>query len=172
MSEAIFIDLWDKRMVWLAEHERKIENKREELLKDIELLVGRIKRTESERVRDIYEKQIDDLAQKERELASKNLVFNRKRGDFRTPLQMVFKYLKDPYIQWESGNLDEKRMVMQLVFEGVLHYDREVGFRTANLSLPLRVFEHFVTSKSQGVEMAGIEPASKGTNHKPSTSVV
>jgi hypothetical protein len=42
---------------------------------------------------------------------------------------------------------------MNLVFEGVLFYDRGIGFRTAPLALPLRVFEHFATSKSQGVEM-------------------
>ena len=60
---------------------------------------------------------------------------------------------------------------MNLVFEGVLSYDIGNGFRTAPLSLPLRVFEHFVTSKSQGVETGGIGPPCSDDADEPSTSV-
>ena len=66
----------------------------------------------------------------------------------------------------------DRNLVMNLVFEGVLSYDRETGFRTAPLALPLRVFEHFATSKSQGVEAGGIEPPCKDNADGPSTSVV
>ena len=61
---------------------------------------------------------------------------------------------------------------MNLVFEGLVFYDRGFGFRTAPLCLPLRVFEHFAISKSQGVEAGGIEPPCKDNADGPSTSVV
>ena len=159
ISEAIFLDLWGKRLVWLAENEKKIQEQRSNIKNEIEILVGRIKKSESERVRKIYEIQIDELAKQEERLGDKSIVLNHKKDDFRTALRMVFDYLKDPYYRWKNGSLAEKRMVLQLVFQGALPYDRGIGFRTAPLSLPLRVFEHFATSKSQDVEMAGIEPA-------------
>jgi hypothetical protein len=93
------------------------------------------------------------MAEREEKLIEKNSPTKKRKIEFRTALRMVFDYLENPYDKWKIGDLSDKSLVMNLVFEGVLFYDRGSGFRTAPLALPLRVFEHFAISKSQGVEL-------------------
>ena len=80
---------------------------------------------------------------------------------FGTALEKVLGFVKSPYIVWSSGDVDDKRLALQLVFAGPLEYSREKGFGTANLSIALRLFEQISASKSQDVEMGGIEPPCK-----------
>ncbi len=110
------------------------------------------KRASSDRARLEYEKQIDELAKQEEKLNEETSPEKKRKIDFRTALRMVFDYLANPYDKWENGDLSDKKLVMNLVFEDVLLYDIGTGFRTAPLSLPLRVFEHFAISESRGVE--------------------
>ncbi len=98
----------------------------------------------------------------------KNIVLKDKLGnstkrtiDFGTALEFVFKILKNPYAEWEKGDLAYLRLILKLVFEANIAYSKNSGFGTAILSLPLRVFETIDVSNSQGVEMGGIEPPCK-----------
>lgn len=172
LSEAIFFDLWEKRMANFTENNAENVKELARVQSEIHKLVGMATRAASERVKVEYEKQIDELAKTERDLHAKTDPANRSKIDFRTALRRVFDYLKDPYYRWKNGDLIEKQLVLKLVFEDVLPYDLETGFRTAPLALPLRVFEHFTTSKSRDVEAGGIEPPCKDNADGPSTSVV
>ncbi len=69
-------------------------------------------------------------------------------------------YLCNPCKQWDKGDLNDKRLVLKLVFTDKLPYDLENGFGTANFSLPMKAFELLATSEPKGVEMEGIEPSS------------
>ena len=104
-------------------------------------------------------------------LTEKNDPARKPKIEFRTALRMVFDYLENPCSKWIEGDLSDKNLVMNLVFEGLVFYDRGIGFRTAPLALPLRVFEHFAISKSRGVETGGIEPPSNDVANEPSTGV-
>ena len=79
-----------------------------------------------------------------------------------------FELLKNPYSRWENGNQESKRLVLKLVFAEKLVYDHEKGFETAILSLPLRAFELSDVSRSQLVEVVGIEPTWKAVVKKES----
>ena len=70
-------------------------------------------------------------------------------------------FLESPYEYWAKGGLYEKRLTLKLVFSGNLVYDHKLGFETASICSVLKVFEQIAASKSQGVEMGGIEPPSK-----------
>ena len=154
-----------------AEGETKEIGELVEIQSEIRDLSKLARRASSERVRLEYEKQIEELGAQEEKLKEKNDPARKPKIEFRTALRMVFDYLENPYSKWIKGDLSDKNLVMSLVFEGLIFYDRGKGFRTAPLCLPLRVFEHFAVSKSQGVETEGIEPSSKGTAHGPSTGV-
>ena len=69
------------------------------------------RKANSERVRREYEKQIEELAEKEEKITEKNDPTKKPKIEFRTALQMVFDYLKDPYNKWVEGDLSEKNMV-------------------------------------------------------------
>src|SRR3989344_136489 len=76
-----------------------------------------------------------------------------------TALEIVFDFLKNPLAQWRKGDMQRKKLLLKLVFEERLAYNRKSGFETALLSLPLRIFCLPEAQKSRLVEMAGIEPA-------------
>lgn len=153
VTEAIFFDLWEKRMANFSIEEEVGIKEQREIQTDIKTLVQKSKKAVSERVVREYEKEIDELVKQEEKLQQMIGPSSPKKIDFRTALRMVFDYLEDPYSHWENGDLSERQMVLQLVFQGVIPYDREKGFGTAPLALPLRVFEHFATSNSQGVDV-------------------
>ncbi len=172
ISEAMLYEQWQGRVAKRAANEGKEAVELAGLQNEIRDTAKLAKRASSERVRLEYEKQIEELAAREEKLKEKNDPAKKPKIEFRTALRMVFDYLENPYDKWEKGDLSDKNLVMNLVFEGVLFYDRGIGFRTAPLALPLRVFEHFAVSKSQGVETGGIEPPSKEGANESSTSVV
>lgn len=171
ISEAMLYEQWQERVANRVIGEKKEIGEIASLQGEMRNLVKLAKRA-SDRVRVEYEKQIEELSIQEEKLRGKNNPTKNRKIEFRTALRMVFDYLENPYDKWENGDLSDKNLVMYLVFEDVILYDRGIGFRTAPLALPLRVFEHFATSKSRGVEMGGIEPPCNDDASEPSTSVV
>jgi len=89
--------------------------------------------------------------------------------DFGTAWAEVVGYIKSPYEIWANDDLMERRLVTRLVFAGDIPYHYENGFGTTNLSPILRFFQAVSTSKTQDVEMAGVEPASESGREGEST---
>ncbi len=171
ISEAMLYEKWEKRVAERVNDETREAGEITGIQGEIRDLSKLARKATGERVRREYEKQIEELAAREEKLMEKNDPAKKPKIEFRTALQMVFDYLKDPYTKWVEGDLSEKNMVLNLVFEGLVSYDRGFGFRTANLCLPLRVFEHFTVSKSEGVETGGVEPPCNDADRGPSTGV-
>jgi len=71
------------------------------------------------------------------------------------PGRSVFTFLKNPLGMWKSGNLQTQRAVLRLVFDGPLVYDRESGFGTAGLSLPLAIGMASAAHESTLVDLLG-----------------
>jgi hypothetical protein len=61
--------------------------------------------------------------------------------------------------QWQKGNSHTKKLVLKLVFEQNLAHNKNSGFETAILSLPLRVFSLPNAQKGLLVEVEGVEPS-------------
>ncbi len=59
---------------------------------------------------------------------------------------------------WLRGDIDDKRLVLKLTFDGQLPYRRNVGFQTPAYALPFKVLRGFSDPKSGMVEHSGIEP--------------
>jgi hypothetical protein len=55
-----------------------------------------------------------------------------------------------------KDDLKSKQLVLKLVFESKIIYNREIGFGTAKLSLPLRVFELNELGNSYDVDYIGL----------------
>jgi hypothetical protein len=59
--------------------------------------------------------------------------------DFETSLGLVLDFLQNLYAMWQEGDLDQRRLVLRLVFTDPLVYHRESGFETPSFSLPINV---------------------------------
>ncbi len=160
-TEALLQANWDKRILDLQKHLKNKQKVIDDIKVEIDVLIDRIKKTRIESMVEIYEQQISELKNKQLVLEEnlKNLPLHKL--DFKHYIKIVFAYLENPYFVWLNGDIYEKRLVLKLVFSDKLIFDRELGFETPNLSLPLKVFQYNELSNPKLVEMAGIEPACK-----------
>lgn len=87
--------------------------------------------------------------------------------EFEPALNKVIEFIKDPFLMWKTGDLAQKRLVIRMVFDELLVYDREKGLSTEEfapkLSLPLEIScvpELDEIERKLLVEMPGVEPGS------------
>ena len=66
-----------------------------------------------------------------------------------------------PYDYWQNGDLEKRRLLLKMVFSQKIAYSKISGFETANLWLPIKVFERFSGSNYQQVEMLALKPDPK-----------
>ena len=82
------------------------------------------------------------------------LIMNKKayiKNVIRTTLAEVYEKQIEELLEQKS----------QIDTQGFASLDLDVPYRTDKIPSAIRLFEEFVTTNSQDVEMAGIEPASK-----------
>ncbi len=145
------------------------ENELDEIRAKIRNFLDRLSKASSDNLTATYEKEIEKLTNEEQILEKHSQVMRGRSADFGTALDMTFNFLKNPYQYWMNGDLKAKHLVMKLVFTDKLTYERGVGFRTANLSLPLRVFELSTLDESSMVDPTGLEPATPSVQMRCST---
>lgn len=97
------------------------------------------------------------LTEREMVLKESIMSFEKHKPNIETALDIVFDFIKNPLVQWQKGDIHRKRLILKLVFEQNLAYNRKSGFETAILSLPLRVFTLPEAQKTSLVEMPRIE---------------
>ena len=169
LGERIAMDVWQQREQGLVENAQKVEKELTVIKSKVSVLTERIVNAKSETVASAYEAEIEKLTLQEQDLYE---VLKRKTApsvDFGTAWAEVVGYIKSPYEIWANDDLMERRLVTRLVFAGDIPYHYENGFGTTNLSPILRFFQAVSTSKTQDVEMAGVEPASESGREGEST---
>jgi site-specific DNA recombinase len=160
LSRALLLRRWEKKVTEVEQVNGALERELEGVQGEISNLTKVAGKATNEKVLSAYEKEIEKLSNKELALMERMQGGVIHRTDFETALTEVFSILKNPHDYWVNGDIYDKRLVLKMVFQEPLAYNRESAFETAVLSLPLRVFEYSATSNSLGVEMARIELAS------------
>ncbi len=157
LTKAIITEVWRKKEDGMVskrkDTEREIEVVQEDRLKFAKL----VSKATDDGVIATYEERIGALAKKELVLKNSLMSFDLHRPNIETALDIVFDFLKDPLKQWKTGGIHTQKLVLKLVFEQNLAYNKKSGFETAHLSLPLRVFTLPEASKLSVVEMGGFE---------------
>jgi site-specific DNA recombinase len=129
-----------------------------------------IVKTKNETVRLRYEEEIEKLP-KELELTEEELnYFHSKPMTSEDSVRTVFDFLEKPYEIWCSGNIEDKKLVLRLVFTRGVEYDKKEGFRTASLPLPFRVLGDFATEKCGMVEPRRVELLTSCVQSRRSTN--
>ncbi len=77
---------------------------------------------------------------------------------YRTALNKAVGLLKNPYSVWINLDTKEKQSLFYFIFDRKLLYSKKEGYRTDKIPSSIKLFEEFVTTNSQDVEMGGIEP--------------
>ncbi len=170
MFEAIVINTWkdiNKRrnqIITEKEHLKFSHNKR------ISEYLNCIVQTKNDTVRLRYESEIEKLQREldinEEELKKLYSVHMTGEDSVRT----VFEFLEKPYELWRLGTLEDKKLVLKLVFARGVAYDQKEGFRTASLSLPFRLSRDLADNKPEMVEPRRVElltscmPCKRSTN--------
>jgi len=130
---------WQAKMLDVEAVRMERKQKVDAIEKEIAEYVVAVKLCHDAVVIQTIEEKIDELRAKGLRLGGR---IKRPRDgdyDFQTAVNLVFDFLKDPLFMWKTGDLGQKRLVLRLVFAEALTYNRERGFQTAPLSLPMAI---------------------------------
>ena len=104
--------------------------------------------------------EVEDLEAEKVRLGETIKKSDTRNFQFEPALNRVIEFIKDPLLMWKTGDLDQQRLVLRMVFEEPLVYDHAKGFYTASLSLLLKVSCIPELDRMEVVEMPGVEPGS------------
>jgi len=137
LAKAVTTDIYESK-----KHDHTLDLKHldkdiQDIENEIEHLVDQILSVSSGPVITRIERRIE-------ELETKKLLLEEKRLPFDPPaksnvLNRVFDFLSHADAFWTNGNLQQKRMVQNLIFKDRLLYDSGDGFGTVELSLPFSI---------------------------------
>lgn len=133
---------------------------KDKLSDDISALTKMAISAKSERVRQTYEEQIENLAEELEGVDEKLELKANLNIPYRTALDKSIVMLKSPYKAWVNLDLLEKRRLFYFIFDTKLPYSQKEGYRTDEIPSVIRLFEEFATTNTSDVVPAGIEPAS------------
>ncbi len=169
LTKEILLDVWNKRLADVDNLKKNHENSLDEVRSKIRNLLDRLSKIDNENLIKTYEKEIGKLTEEEQILENQAQVMRSRKPDFGTALDITFNFLKNPYLYWKKDDLKSKHLVLKLVFEDKIIYNRETGFGTAKLSLPLRVFELNELNDSYDVDPSGLGPLTSSLQMRRST---
>ncbi len=162
LVSTMFKDLWEDRTLKAADEAQTLNGQIPLLEQKAEKLLQRLIETDNPAAIQKYE---DELARLEAEkvlVREKIKQCGRPLEPFEDCFRTAMTFLANPCYLWSSDRLEDKRMVLRLVFADKLPYHRNEGFRTAQneeLSLPFRYLKNLDGGEYEMVRPAGIEPA-------------
>lgn len=160
-TKEIVKDVWIQKEKGITAKKKRMSDELNSLGIERNRLLERLTKASDNNVVSVYENRLGEIAEKETVLKNSLMSFERHRPNIETALDIVFDFLRNPLDKWEKGDMAQKRLVLRLVFQGNLAYNKNSGFETAILSLPLRVFTLPLEQNACLVEMGGIEPPCK-----------
>lgn len=158
LLENIVQDIWQNKR---REHLSAMKETRSELEKideEIGLLMEKHLRTNDDDLLEMYESYLKALKHKKQAamaLSDKMGAVDTSLGE---ALGTVIEFISNPAEMWQTGDLEEQRLVLKMAFVEQLSFDKKSGFGTSGKALPFEVLGALATNKSQMVEGTGFEP--------------
>ena len=161
LVKAISEDVYEEKIKSKNHQAKELERLNKKIEDEIEIILDKMIRTQNQTVQEKLEARIEELEQTKQKNKMSEKQGKNRGVDFETALNHVMKFISNPYEQWVSGDLNQKKAVCRLVFARpvVMHPNIPVG--TAKLSLPFKQLQQSCEGKSQMVEVVGIEPTSE-----------
>jgi site-specific DNA recombinase len=158
ISHAMLSDLWEHQE---SRSQEQIEASKIELANidsKRDKLVDKIVETDNQTLISAYETKINKLEETRVALSEKIEKCGRPVESFDQTYRTAMQFLLNPYKLWESGDIEDKRLVLRLTFSDYLPYDLNKGYRTAKMTLPFSMLANISKGKKDMVEPDGIEP--------------
>jgi site-specific DNA recombinase len=154
--QTVFDKVWTEEVKNMEIEESILSKKKAELESKIKRFTDMVCDAKSERLRTVYEKQLEDSVV-ELELIS-NIVPVKNIDlaiPYRNALDKAVGLVKNPYSVWKTLSVPEQHQLFFFIFEKKLEYSKKEGYRNDNLPCAVRLFEEFVTSTSLDVDIRG-----------------
>ena len=155
----MFRDLWDAKLVSGRTQGASLEKDMALIERKIETLLDRIVETSGDSIIAAYEKRIRDLETQKAVMRDKIANCGKPLKGFGETYRTAFDFLANPCKLWHSPHIEDRRAVLKLVFAEPLPYERGVGYRTAQISMPFKMLGGMERAGKEMVPLAGIEPA-------------
>lgn len=154
--DVIFDKAWKKEVGEFELTSKKSEKDILKLEKQIEELSIEIIESKSESFKNAIRKQVEKLEDK---LTAQEQGINRENIDlsipYRTALDKATGLLNNPYKIWKKLDVFEKQKLFFFIFDEKIPYHQKDGYRTAEKPYSIRLFEDFVSTKPQDVDIGG-----------------
>jgi hypothetical protein len=159
MASEMFKELWEDRRRLSGDETQAMKTQLLVLDERTEKLLNRLIETDNRTAIQKYENEVTRLEEEKLLIRERIQKCGRPLEPFEDCFRTAMTFLANPCHYWSSDRLEDKRMVLRLVFAKRLAYHRKEGFRTAKneeLSLPFRYLKNFETCKYEMVRKKGL----------------
>lgn len=141
MATAMLREIWDENTASASTEKGGTQAALQTAERNIQQLLDRILKTDSEALVTAYEKKIQELEETKAMLREKLSKCGTEVPRFEDHFRTALDVLENPCKLWLSDHLEHKRAALKIVFTAKLPYDRKSGFRTASFARPFNVLE-------------------------------
>ncbi len=143
VATAMFEDLWNRRLAQAEAQAKALSGQLVKIDRQVSQFLERILDASVPSVIGAYEERVRKLEADKLLIREKMATAGRPASSFEDTLRTALEFLSNPWNLWNSDRLEDRRTVLKLTFADQLRYQRDEGFRTANLSLPFKVLAAF-----------------------------
>lgn len=154
--------LWDHRREYEKSLKKEMQTELIQLEKDIQRSIDRFMDATSQRVTQSIERRIEKLEEQKLLTQEKIAQCGRPLRDFDKSFRTALEFLANPLKLWVSGEFPAQQTCLKLTLAESLVYDRNIGFRTAETTLPFNYLAAFSGKEKEMVPRGGIEPPTRG----------
>lgn len=159
MARAMFTDLWQLRLSQFEQDQVSLQKQIVDVEKQSQALLDRIVEATNDSVIKAYETRIEKLEREKLILVERLENLAKPRRDLSEVIEPALRFLTSPWNIYKNSSLAAQQTVLKLSFAEPLRYNRNEGYRTANIAFPFKVLADFSTQKCEMVGPAGFEPA-------------
>ncbi len=158
VARAMFEELWDRRMSQGKVQAKALASQLAKIEKQVAQLLERVMDARVPTVIAAYENKIEALEKSKLLICEKLGSQGAPKSTFEKSLERAMEFLSNPWNLWSSGRLEDRRTVLKLVFAKPLYYNKNTGYRTADLSLPFKMLGQNIHGENLMVRSRGLEP--------------
>lgn len=135
VARMMFGELWDRRIKHAETQAKALGAQVLKIDNQVTAYLDRIVEASVPSVISAYEERVRKLEDEKLLVKERMANLARPASSFEDTLRTALDFLANPLNLWSSGRLTDRRAVLKLTFIDRLRYDRDDGFRTANLTL-------------------------------------
>jgi len=162
LLENIMMKVWKDKEKVIAGLSKDKEKRIFEIDEEVRNVMSKIKNTKNEKMIEIYESEIITLTEEKEEiqLRIKETDINQDI-DIKKLISNTKSILTNPRFIRDLKNLELQRMLIGILFNGKIYYNKKTGFQTPEIPLIYADLKSLDLNNSQDLEMARVELASK-----------